>query len=30
MRPRRLLDEIEHFLTDVWDSRTGSVAAAGR
>lgn len=29
-RPHRLLDEIEHFLTDVWDDRTGPVAVAGR
>jgi pimeloyl-ACP methyl ester carboxylesterase len=28
--PRRLLGEIGQFLADVWDARTGSVAAAGR
>jgi pimeloyl-ACP methyl ester carboxylesterase len=29
-RPHRLLDEIDRFLTDVWDNRTGAVAVAGR
>jgi pimeloyl-ACP methyl ester carboxylesterase len=28
-RPHRLLDEIERFLTDAWDDRTGPVAVAG-
>jgi len=30
LRPARLLAEIERFLAEVWDGRTGPVALVGR